>query len=158
MAAFELLAVSDYVAAHKTPILSLAAAEDMSQRKLNPYLVRASATSAQSVHPLADHAAKELKYKSVTTISEDVAFGNEQMGGFQRVFEDAGGPRRYALSRQRSPRPMLRFACKRAAEDNPPRSPRSACSVSVLRQADKRGVGGIARPAPFRECRRPREQ
>ena len=91
LAAFELLAISDYVAAHKTPILSLAAAEDMSQRKPNPYFVRASGTSAQNMHPLADYAAKELKYKSVITISEDFAFGYEQMGGFQRVFEDAGG-------------------------------------------------------------------
>ena len=91
LAAFELLAITDYVAAHKTPILSLAAAEDMSQRKPNPYFVRASGTSAQNMHPLADYAAKELKYKSVITISEDFAFGYEQMGGFQRVFEDAGG-------------------------------------------------------------------
>ena len=91
LAAFELLAISDYVAEHKTPILSLAAAEDMTQRKPNPYFVRASATSAQSMHPLADYAAKELKYKTVITITEDFAFGYEQMGGFQRVFEDAGG-------------------------------------------------------------------
>jgi branched-chain amino acid transport system substrate-binding protein len=91
LAAFELLAISDYAAQNKTPILSLAAAEDMTQRKPNPYFVRASATSAQSMHPLADYAAKELKLKRVMTISEDFAFGHEQMGGFQRVFEDAGG-------------------------------------------------------------------
>jgi branched-chain amino acid transport system substrate-binding protein len=91
LAAFELLAITDYVAAQKTPILSLAAAEDMTQRKPNPYFVRASATSAQTMHPLADYAAKDLKYKSVMTISEDFAFGYEQMGGFQRVFTDNGG-------------------------------------------------------------------
>jgi branched-chain amino acid transport system substrate-binding protein len=91
LAAFELLAISDYAAQAKTPILSLAAAEDMTQRRPNPYFVRASATSAQSMHPLADYAAKELKLKRVITISEDFAFGHEQMGGFQRVFEDAGG-------------------------------------------------------------------
>lgn len=91
LAAFELLAISDYVAAHKTPILSLAAAEDMSQRKPNPYFVRASGTSAQNMHPLADFAAKELKYKSVITISEDFAFGYEQMGGFQAAFQKDGG-------------------------------------------------------------------
>src|SRR5690348_6610785 len=65
LAAFELLAISSYVAQHKCPILSLAAAEDMTQRKPNPYFVRASGTSAQGMHPLADYAAKELKYKSV---------------------------------------------------------------------------------------------
>jgi branched-chain amino acid transport system substrate-binding protein len=91
LAAFELLAITDYVAAQKVPILSLAAAEDMTQRKPNPYFVRASATSAQTMHPLADYAAKELKYKSAITIAEDFAFGYEQMGGFQRVFEDNGG-------------------------------------------------------------------
>jgi branched-chain amino acid transport system substrate-binding protein len=91
LAAFELLAITDYAAQAKMPILSLAAAEDMTQRRPNPYFVRASATSAQSMHPLADYAAKELKLKRVITISEDFAFGYEQMGGFQRVFEDAGG-------------------------------------------------------------------
>ena len=91
LAAFELLAISDYVAAHKTPILSLAAAEDMSQRKPNPYFVRASGTSAQNMQPLADYARKELKYNTAITIVEDFAFGYEQMGGFQRVFDDEGG-------------------------------------------------------------------
>jgi branched-chain amino acid transport system substrate-binding protein len=91
LAAFELLAITDYTAQAKVPILSLAAAEDMTQRRPNPYFVRASATSAQNMHALADYAAKELKYKTVITISEDFAFGHEQMGGFQRVFEDAGG-------------------------------------------------------------------
>src|SRR5215472_8386776 len=65
LAAFELLAITDYVAQHKCPVLSLAAAEDMTQRKPNPYFVRASATSAQAMHPLADYTAKELKYKTV---------------------------------------------------------------------------------------------
>ncbi|PYN94870.1 MAG: ABC transporter substrate-binding protein [Candidatus Rokuibacteriota bacterium] len=91
LAAFELLAISDYAAQAKMPILSLAAAEDMTQRKPNPYFVRASGTSAQYLHPLADYAAKELKFKRVITIADDFAFGHEQMGGFQRVFEDAGG-------------------------------------------------------------------
>jgi len=91
LAAFELLAISDYVAAHKTPILSLAAAEDMTQRKPNPYFVRASGTSAQNMHPLADYARKELKYNTAIAIAEDFAFGYEQLGGFQRVFDDEGG-------------------------------------------------------------------
>src|SRR3989442_3449950 len=70
LAAFELLAITDYAAQAKMPILSLAAAEDMTQRRPNPYFVRASATSAQSMHPLADYAAKELKLKRLITISE----------------------------------------------------------------------------------------
>src|SRR2546428_6375019 len=91
LAAFELLAISDYTTQAKMPILSLAAAEDMTQRKPNPYFVRASATSAQGMYPLADYAAKELKLKRLIPLADDFAFGHEQMAGFQRVFEDAGG-------------------------------------------------------------------
>jgi branched-chain amino acid transport system substrate-binding protein len=91
LAAFELLAITDYVAQNKIPLLSLAAAEDMTQRRPNPYFIRASATSAQAMHPMADYAAKEMKLKRVICISEDFAFGYEQMGGFQQTFEDNGG-------------------------------------------------------------------
>src|SRR5207244_11549547 len=61
LAAFELLAITDYTAQAKMPVLSLAAAEDMTQRRPNPYFIRASATSSQNMHPLADYATKELK-------------------------------------------------------------------------------------------------
>jgi len=91
LAAFELLAITDYIAQQKTPLLSLAAAEDMTQRRPNPYFLRASATSAQAMHPMADYAAKEMKFKRIITISEDFAFGYEQIGGFQQTFEEAGG-------------------------------------------------------------------
>jgi branched-chain amino acid transport system substrate-binding protein len=91
LAAFELLAITDYVKDQKTPMLSLAGAEDMTQRRPNPYFLRPSATSAQAMHPMADFAAKELKLKRIITISEDFAFGHEQMGGFQQTFEAAGG-------------------------------------------------------------------
>jgi hypothetical protein len=43
------------------------------------------------MHPMADYAAKELKLKRIVTISENFAFGYEQMGGFQQTFEDEGG-------------------------------------------------------------------
>src|SRR2546430_17441419 len=63
----------------------------MTQRRPNPYFIRASATSSQGMHALADYAAKELKFKRIITLADDFAFGHEQMAGFQRVFEDAGG-------------------------------------------------------------------
>src|SRR6266699_2577787 len=91
LAAFELLAITDYVRDKATPLISLAAAEDVTQRKANPYIIRPSSTSAQCCHAIADYAVKELKYKRAATISEDFAFGYEQMSGFQRVFEDDGG-------------------------------------------------------------------
>lgn len=91
LAAFELLAILDYVRDNKTPLISLAAAEDVTQRRANPYIIRPSATSAQCCHVMGDYAAKDLKFKRAATISEDFAFGYEQMSGFQRVFEDDGG-------------------------------------------------------------------
>src|SRR5215475_3857548 len=91
LAAFELLAILDYVRDNQTPLISLAAAEDVTQRKANPYIIRPSSTSAQCCHVMGEYAAKELKYKRAATISEDFAFGYEQMAGFQRVFEDYGG-------------------------------------------------------------------
>ena len=45
LAAFELLAITDYINEQKTPMLSLAGAEDMTQRRPNPYFLRPSATS-----------------------------------------------------------------------------------------------------------------
>jgi branched-chain amino acid transport system substrate-binding protein len=91
LAAFELLAITDYVRENATPLVSLAAAEDVTQRKANPFVIRPSATSGQCSHVMGDYAAKELKLKRVATISDDFAFGHEQMSAFQRVFEDAGG-------------------------------------------------------------------
>ena len=91
LAAFELLAITDYVRDNATPLISLAAAEDVTQRRANPFVIRPSATSAQCCHAMGDYAAKELKFKRAATISEDFAFGYEQMAGFLRVFEDNGG-------------------------------------------------------------------
>ena len=92
LAAFEALAINDYVAQVGIPIVSdSAAAEDLTQRKPNPWFVRAVGTSAQSAHPLGDYAARKLNYKRIATISDDFAFGHELTAGFQRVFEEASG-------------------------------------------------------------------
>jgi branched-chain amino acid transport system substrate-binding protein len=91
LAAFELLAITDYIRDQKTPTLSLAAADDLTQRRSNPYLLRASATSSQAMHPMGHYAATELKLKRVVTVVEDLAFGYEQMGGFQAAFQQDGG-------------------------------------------------------------------
>ncbi|MBX9773215.1 MAG: ABC transporter substrate-binding protein [Xanthobacteraceae bacterium] len=91
LAAFELLAITNYVRDNATPLISLAAAEDVTQRAANPFVIRPSATSAQCCHVMGDYATKELKFRRAALISEDFAFGYEQMAGFQRVFEDNGG-------------------------------------------------------------------
>lgn len=91
LAAFEALATDDYMRARKIPVFPVAAAEDMTQRKANPWLFRVSATSAQCAHPLADHCARKLKYKRMVLVADDIAYGHEMTAGFQRVFEEAGG-------------------------------------------------------------------
>src|ERR1700688_2640406 len=91
LAAFEALAIDDYIRQTKIPTLSVAAAEDMTQRNANPWFVRATSTSSQCAHPLGEYAAKELKYKKMITIADDIAYGQEMCAGFQRVFEENGG-------------------------------------------------------------------
>ena len=91
LAAFELYAISDYVREHKVPTLSLAAADNLTQRTPNSFLLRASATSSQAMQPMGHYAATELKLKRVVCVTEDFAFGYEQMGGFQAAFEKDGG-------------------------------------------------------------------
>jgi branched-chain amino acid transport system substrate-binding protein len=73
-------------------ILSISAADDLTQRDLPkyPYIVRTSWTSSQPHHPLGQWACDQ-GYKRVTTVGADYAFGHEVVGGFQRVFEDCGG-------------------------------------------------------------------
>jgi branched-chain amino acid transport system substrate-binding protein len=90
-AAFEILAISDYLVQHTMPTMAMAGAVDLTARTPNPYLIRASASSAQAMYPLGDYAAKVMKLKNVTTICDDFAFGYEQVGGFQQVFDGDGG-------------------------------------------------------------------
>lgn len=91
LAAGEALAADDYIRQQQLPTLSVAAAEDLTQRNPNPWFVRATSTSSQAAQPLADYSYKTLKYTRMAVIADDIAYGHEMCGGFQRVFEDAGG-------------------------------------------------------------------
>src|SRR5436305_1533237 len=85
-------AVSPYIESKKIPaIYPIVSADDLTQRKRNPYLVRTGWASSQPMHALGDYAAKTLKHRRVAAIAMDNNFGHEGIGGFQRVFEDAGG-------------------------------------------------------------------
>src|SRR6202451_3370390 len=91
LAAFEALAIADYLTEKEIPTLGVAAAEDMTQRHPSPWFVRLTSTSAQCAYPLAEYSAKELKYEKIVTIADDFAYGHEMCAGFQRGFEDNGG-------------------------------------------------------------------
>src|SRR5215470_2093548 len=91
LATAEALAIDDYIRDKQIPTLSVAAAEDMTQRKANPWFCRATSSSAQCSYPMGDFAAKELKFKRAAMIADDLAYGHELNAGFQRAFEDSGG-------------------------------------------------------------------
>jgi len=92
LAAFEALAIDDYIRQTRTPTVSCsAAAEDLTQRKLNPWFVRSAASSGQPNHAVGEYSAKNLGYRRVAIIADDFAYGHETAAAFQRVFEDNGG-------------------------------------------------------------------
>ena len=91
LATFELYAINDYIQQQKVPTMSLAAADNLTQRQPNPFLLRASATSSQAMHPLGHYTATELKLKRAVGIGEDLSFDYEELGGFQAAFEKDGG-------------------------------------------------------------------
>src|SRR3954464_8251614 len=85
------LAADDYIRQARLLTLSVAAAEDMTQRKPNPWFTRGTSTSSQCAMPLADYCYKTLKMRRMAVIADDIAYGHEMCAGFMRVFEDLGG-------------------------------------------------------------------
>ena len=73
------------------PSLFLTTPDDLTKRRPPKWILRSNFAASQPMHPLGDYAAKILKYKRVAAIAMDNPFGHECLGGFQRVFEDAGG-------------------------------------------------------------------
>ncbi|MBI2205508.1 MAG: ABC transporter substrate-binding protein [Candidatus Rokubacteria bacterium] len=67
------------------------AADDLTQRKPTKWVVRNGWTSSQPNHPFGEYVAKTLGYKKVVTVAIDYSFGWEQVGGFQKTFEENGG-------------------------------------------------------------------
>ncbi len=75
----------------RVPSLFLTTPDDLTKRRPAKYILRTNFSASQPMHALGDYAAKTLKYKRVAAIAMDNNFGYEGIGGFQRVFEDAGG-------------------------------------------------------------------
>ena len=75
----------------RLPSLFLTTPDDLTKRRIAKYLMRSNFAASQPMHALGDYAARVLKYKKVAAIAMDNPFGHEQIGGFQRVFEDQGG-------------------------------------------------------------------
>jgi branched-chain amino acid transport system substrate-binding protein len=73
-------------------IASIPAADDLTQRQLSkyPYFFRTGWSSSQPNHPYGQWACDQ-GYKKIVAVAADYAFGYEQVGGFQKTFEDCGG-------------------------------------------------------------------
>jgi branched-chain amino acid transport system substrate-binding protein len=85
-------AIAPYLTERKTPALfPIVSAEDLTQRKRSPYIVRTGWTSAQPTHPFGKWVYENLRYKKIAMIGFDYAFGWESAAGFLRSFEEAGG-------------------------------------------------------------------
>jgi branched-chain amino acid transport system substrate-binding protein len=71
---------------------TVSTADDLAQRQVEkyPYMVLAGWVSSQPNHPLGQWACDQ-GYKRIAAIAADYAFGYEQLGGFQKTFEDCGG-------------------------------------------------------------------
>jgi len=73
------------------PTLFLTTPDDLTKRKIARWILRSNFSASQIMHPLGDYAARTLKYRRMAAIAMDNGFGHEEIGGFQRVFEDNGG-------------------------------------------------------------------
>jgi branched-chain amino acid transport system substrate-binding protein len=85
-------AVAPYLDGKKVPtIFPIVSAEDITQRKRSPYIVRTGWASAQPSHPFGKWVFENLGYRKIAMIGYDFAFGWEVAAGFHRTFEEAGG-------------------------------------------------------------------
>jgi branched-chain amino acid transport system substrate-binding protein len=83
-------AVADYVAGKELPAIQMTGADDLTQRKFDPHVLRVGYTSSQSNFP-AGQAAYDEGHRTAVTICPDYAFGWESCGGFVSAFTGAGG-------------------------------------------------------------------
>jgi branched-chain amino acid transport system substrate-binding protein len=72
-------------------IITIAASDDLTQRKASKYLARVSFTGGELGHAAGDYAYKKLGWRKVSAIAMDYGWGHETAGAFQRVFEELGG-------------------------------------------------------------------
>ena len=83
-------AVAGYVAGRGLPTLQMTGADDLTQRKFDPLVLRVGYTSSQSNFP-AGQWAYDQGHRRAVTICPDYAFGWESCGGFVSAFVKAGG-------------------------------------------------------------------
>ncbi len=85
-------ALAPYIDSKEIPMTyPIMSADDITQRKIPKWIIRTGWASCQPHQPFGEYAYKALKYKKISVIAYDFAFGWECVGGFHKVFEDSGG-------------------------------------------------------------------
>ena len=85
-------AVAPVAVEAQTPlIITLSAGDDLTQRKRSKYVTRVSFTGCQLGHVAADYAYKKLGWRKAVALGMDYGWGHENIGAFQRTFEEMGG-------------------------------------------------------------------
>jgi branched-chain amino acid transport system substrate-binding protein len=72
-------------------LVSIAGADEITQWKRVPTVIRTGATSSQSAHPFGDWLYREAGCRNVTSIGNDYTFPHEAVGGALATFRQAGG-------------------------------------------------------------------
>jgi branched-chain amino acid transport system substrate-binding protein len=85
-------AVAPVFDAAKVPLMiSVSAGDDLTQRKRVKYVTRFAPTGGEIGHAAGDYAYNKLGWRKAAILGFDYAWGYENAGGFQRVFEELGG-------------------------------------------------------------------
>jgi branched-chain amino acid transport system substrate-binding protein len=86
-------AITPIAIEEKMPLMiTIAAADDLTQRKANKYVSRiAWATSSEFGYLCGDYAYRKLGWRKAAVFAFDYAWGYEVGSGFQRTFEELGG-------------------------------------------------------------------
>jgi branched-chain amino acid transport system substrate-binding protein len=84
-------AVRDFIDGAKVPnLFPVVSGDDITQRLTSPWIIRTGWTSSQPAMPFGKYVFDQ-GVKKVSIIAYDYAFGWENVGGFQTVFEQSGG-------------------------------------------------------------------
>ena len=85
-------ALAPYIDSMKIPMIyPVVSADDLTQRRRSPWIIRTGWTGSQPNHAFGEYAYHTMQLRTVATIALDYAFGWESVGGFKRTFEEEGG-------------------------------------------------------------------
>jgi len=85
-------ALAPYIDSKEIPMTyPIMSADDITQRKIPKWIIRTGWASCQPHQAFGEYAYNVLKFRKISVIAYDFAFGWECVGGFQKLFEDSGG-------------------------------------------------------------------